>query len=77
MNFSLPEDAFYRYVKQIVYSFYWKLFPSFSYYLFTLLGNVCLFNTSQYIQNEVDEEFRPFYNQILSTQVVSSILIFA
>ena len=77
LNFSLPEDAFYRHVKQIVYSFYWKLFPSFSYYLFTLLGNVCLFNSSQYIQNEVDEEFRPFYNQILSTQVVSSILIFA
>lgn len=55
--------------KHIINRFYWMLLPSFPQYLFTLLGNVCLFNSMEYVANEVSEEYRSFYTRLLSTQV--------
>ena len=69
LDLSLPDSVFYRKCKGIVSSFYWKLLPSFSNYLYTLLGNVCLFNNLEYMANEVTEKYKGFYSRLLGTQV--------
>lgn len=74
ISLELPTEQFVSECKQAVYSFYWMLLPSFSSYLYTLLGNVCLFNNVEYITNEISEEYRSFYTHLLSTQVSSSLI---
>lgn len=74
-SLSLPTEQFVSECKQAVYSFYWMLLPSFSRYLYTLLGNVCLFNNVEYIANEISEEYHSFYTHLLSTQVTLYMII--
>lgn len=44
------------------------LLPRFSSYLYTLLGNTCYFNHTEYIVQEVPDTFKPFYQRLLTTQ---------
>ena len=69
LDVTLPDSIFCTRCKAIISSFYWMLLPSFSHYLYTLLGNVCLFNTLGYLANEVSEEYHCFYERLLGTQV--------
>lgn len=69
LDVTLPDSIFCTRCKAIISSFYWMLLPSFSHYLYTLLGNVCLFNTLGYLANEVSEEYHSFYERLLGTQV--------
>ena len=69
LDLTLSPSEFCRNCKAIVSSFFWSLLPNISQYLYTLLGDCCLFNNVEYITNEVQEEYKAFYEKLLATQV--------